>query len=99
LIRPELINKVIGAKPDHFNCCFSETFKSDVPLLDNILAYLKKQKGKQMRAMFVLLCAHLGGDVNESSYRAAVFAEMLHTSSLVHDDVLDVHWKEGVLIL
>ena len=85
----ELIGKVIGTELDHFQSYFPEAFNSDIPLLNKILAYLAKQKGKQMRSMFVLLCARLGGDVNDSSYRAALFAEMLHTSSLVHDDVLD----------
>ncbi|HVU83960.1 MAG TPA: polyprenyl synthetase family protein, partial [Puia sp.] len=72
-----------------FDRYFSAAIKSDVPLLNKILAYLIKHKGKQMRCMFVLLCARLGGAINEASYHAAVFAEMLHTSSLVHDDVVD----------
>jgi len=62
---------------------------SSVPLLDRIMKYITAHKGKQMRPMFVLLSASLGGVINEQSYRAALFAEMLHTSSLVHDDVVD----------
>lgn len=85
----QLIKKVIGSELNYFDHYFTEAFKSNVPLLDRILAYLAKRKGKQMRPMFVLLCARLGGLINERSYRAALFAEMLHTSSLVHDDLID----------
>lgn len=80
---------MLGEELKQFDRYFTEVFKSDIPLLDKILAYLVKHKGKQMRSMFVLLCARLGGEINESSYRAAVFAEMLHTSSLLHDDLID----------
>lgn len=85
----ELIKKVIGSELKYFDQYFVETFKSHVPLLDRILIYLANRKGKQMRPMFVLLCARLGGLINERSYRAALFVEMLHTSSLVHDDLID----------
>lgn len=68
---------------------FDNAMKSEIPLLDKILSHLAKSKGKQIRPMFVLLCAGLGGPINESSYRAALFVEILHTSSLVHDDLVD----------
>jgi len=58
-------------------------------LLDRIMQYIVKRKGKQLRPMFVLLSAKLGGDVRESTYRAASLVELLHTATLVHDDVVD----------
>ncbi|MFN5936939.1 MAG: polyprenyl synthetase family protein, partial [Sphingobacteriales bacterium] len=58
-------------------------------MLDRIMKYVVKTKGKQLRPMFVLLCARLCGNINESTYRAASLVEILHTASLVHDDVVD----------
>lgn len=63
--------------------------KSNVPLLDIITRYIIKRKGKQMRPMFVFLSADINGEVNESSYTAASLIELLHTATLVHDDVVD----------
>ncbi|MCK9218860.1 MAG: polyprenyl synthetase family protein [Bacteroidales bacterium] len=63
--------------------------KSPVPLLNTITHYILKRKGKQMRPMFVFLSANLCGEVNESTYRAASLIELLHTATLVHDDVVD----------
>ncbi|MCK9421652.1 MAG: polyprenyl synthetase family protein [Bacteroidales bacterium] len=63
--------------------------KSSVPLLNTITGYIIKRKGKQMRPMFVFLSASLCGSVNESTYRAASLIELLHTATLVHDDVVD----------
>jgi octaprenyl-diphosphate synthase len=72
-----------------FEAVFRESVKSQVPLLDRIMRYVVKTKGKQMRPMFVLLSARLHGEVTESTYRAASLVELLHTASLVHDDVVD----------
>ena len=72
-----------------FELKFSEAVKSQVPLLDSIMKYIIRRKGKQMRPMFVFLSAKLHGPVNESTYRAAALVEMLHTATLVHDDVVD----------
>jgi octaprenyl-diphosphate synthase len=58
-------------------------------MLDRILKYIIKRKGKQMRPMFVFLSAKLVGEINESTYRAAALVELLHTATLVHDDVVD----------
>ncbi len=63
--------------------------KSSVPLLDIIMRYILKRKGKQMRPMFVFFSAGICGEINESSYRAASLIELLHTATLVHDDVVD----------
>lgn len=63
--------------------------KSSVPLLDTVMRFIVKRKGKQMRPMFVFLAAGLNGEIGESSYRAASLIELLHTATLVHDDVVD----------
>ncbi len=68
---------------------FREAMKSRVPLLDRITYYIIQRKGKQMRPMFVLLSAKLHGDVTDKSYAAASLVELLHTATLVHDDVVD----------
>lgn len=84
-----LARSVIGAELEQFEIHFREDVKSRVPLLDRIMHYIVKRKGKQLRPMFVLLSARLGGEINESSYRAASLVELLHTATLVHDDVVD----------
>ena len=68
---------------------FKSFLKNDVRLLDRILYYIIKRKGKQMRPMFVFLSAKLFGQINEKTYRAASMIELLHTATLVHDDVID----------
>ena len=68
---------------------FKDSLNSKVPLLDKILHYIVKRKGKQMRPMFVFLSGKLFGEINESSFRAASLIELLHTATLVHDDVID----------
>ena len=72
-----------------FEIKFREAVKSQVPLLDRIMRFIVNRKGKQLRPMFVLLSAKLCGPVNESTYRTASLVELLHTASLVHDDVVD----------
>ncbi len=84
-----LAKSVIGAELEQFEIHFRDAVKSRVPLLDRIMHYIVKRKGKQLRPMFVLLSARLGGEINESSYRAASLVELLHTATLVHDDVVD----------
>jgi len=72
-----------------FETRFKEAMQGDVPLLNRILRYIVKRKGKQLRPMFVLLSAKLCGEVTEPAYRAASLVELLHTATLVHDDVVD----------
>jgi octaprenyl-diphosphate synthase len=72
-----------------FESKFKDAAKSNVAMLDRIMRYIVKRKGKQLRPMFVFLAAKLCGDVNESTYRAASLVELLHTATLVHDDVVD----------
>ncbi len=74
---------------DEFEIKFKQSMKSSVPLLDKITNYIVKRKGKQIRPMFVFLSAQSVGSINESSYRAASLIELLHTATLVHDDVVD----------
>ena len=68
---------------------FKKNMKSHVPLLNKIMHYIIKRKGKQMRPMFIFLTAKLHGEINNSTYRAASLIELLHTATLVHDDVVD----------
>lgn len=68
---------------------FRDAMKSPVPLLDKVTHYIVRRKGKQMRPMFVFLCAKLCGGINDASYHAASLVELLHTATLVHDDVVD----------
>ena len=68
---------------------FKDAMKGNAPLLDKITHYIVKRKGKQMRPMFVFLSANLCGGVSERTYRAANLIEMIHTATLVHDDVVD----------
>jgi len=68
---------------------FRQSMKSNVALLDKITHYIVKRKGKQMRPLFVFLSAKLFGEVTESTHNAAALIELLHTATLVHDDVVD----------
>jgi octaprenyl-diphosphate synthase len=68
---------------------FKDAVRSHTPMLDRIMRYIVKRKGKQLRPMFVLLSAKLCGHVSEPAYRAASLVELLHTATLVHDDVVD----------
>lgn len=72
-----------------FETRFKDAVRSQAPLLDRIMRYVVKRKGKQLRPMFVLLSAKLCGSINEPAYRAASLVELLHTATLVHDDVVD----------
>lgn len=83
------IQQPIAQELASFENKFKQSMQSSVPLLDIITKYLYKQKGKQMRPMFVFFSAGLCGEINESTYRGASLVELLHTASLVHDDVVD----------
>lgn len=85
----KLAKEIIYEELEMFEQQFKLAVKSRVPLLDRIMQYIVKRKGKQMRPMFVLLSAKLGGEINIKSYRAASLVELLHTATLVHDDVVD----------
>ena len=83
------IKEPIAREMAEFELKFKSSMKSSVPLLDKITQYIIKRKGKQMRPMFVFLSAKLCGEMNDSTYRAASLIELLHTATLVHDDVVD----------
>jgi octaprenyl-diphosphate synthase len=85
----ELVNKVIGTELALFEKKFAESVKSTNPLLDRIMRFIIRRKGKQMRPMFVFLSANIAGGINDVTYRAASLIELLHTATLVHDDVVD----------
>jgi octaprenyl-diphosphate synthase len=85
----KLATEVIGKELALFENHFKDAVKSRVALLDRIMQYIVKRKGKQMRPMFVLLSAKLHGEITDASYRAASLVELLHTATLVHDDVVD----------
>lgn len=89
LSRMELAAKIISEELKEFEFHFKQAVKSNVSLLDKIMQFIVKRKGKQLRPMFVLLSAKLGGTINEKTYRAASLVELLHTATLVHDDVVD----------
>ena len=80
---------LIEAELELFEKKFKEAAKSNVSMLDRVMDYVVKRKGKQIRPMFVFLSAKLCGQVNDSTYRAASLVELLHTATLVHDDVVD----------
>lgn len=83
------IKEPIAAELDVFEKMFRQSMKTSVPLLDTIMNYIVKRKGKQIRPMFVLYSARLFGQISERTYRGASLVELLHTATLVHDDVVD----------
>ena len=83
------IKKPIAAEIDIFEDTFKNSMHSSVPLLDRITHYIVKRKGKQIRPMFVFFSASICGGINESTHRGAALVELLHTATLVHDDVVD----------
>jgi octaprenyl-diphosphate synthase len=88
-VRLEEIQAFIQEDIDSFEKLFRESMRSKVMLLDKIMTYIVKRKGKQIRPMFVFLSARLHGQVNPSTYTGASLIELLHTATLVHDDVVD----------
>ena len=83
------IKKPIAADIDVFEERFKTSMQSSVPLLDRITHYIVKRKGKQIRPMFVFFSASICGGINEATHRGAALVELLHTATLVHDDVVD----------
>lgn len=83
------IRKYLSQEFVLFENVFNDAVASNVPLLDRIMKYVVKSKGKQLRPMFVMLSAKVCGNITDSTYRAASLIELLHTATLVHDDVVD----------
>lgn len=86
----ENIQQPIAREMEAFEDYFKSAMRSDNMLLDKITHYIIKRKGKQMRPMFVFLSSKVCGEVTSSTYTAASLIELLHTATLVHDDVVDV---------
>lgn len=83
------ISLPIEKELDHFNELFKNSLKSKVALVDLVTKYIMKQKGKKIRPLLVLLSAKVAGGITERSYRGAILVELLHTATLIHDDVVD----------
>jgi octaprenyl-diphosphate synthase len=86
------LNEIKAPVEEHikeFEKRFRKSMRSSVPLLNTITGYILKRKGKQIRPLFVFLSAQTCGEVNDSTFRAASLIELLHTATLVHDDVVD----------
>jgi len=88
---PELkeIRRPVQLEMEEFEKFFASSIQSKVSLLDIITRYVLRRKGKQIRPLFVFLTAKMLGDVGSSTYTAASLIELLHTATLVHDDVVD----------
>jgi octaprenyl-diphosphate synthase len=92
----EDIKKPIAREMEDFEQKFRASMKTKVLLLDKIMGYIVKRKGKQMRPMFVFLSAGTCGTISESTFRGASLIELLHTATLVHDDVVDeANYRRG----
>ena len=84
------IKAPVKSEMEGFESEFRASMKSRVALLDKIMHYIIKRKGKQMRPLFVFLTSKMNGQITESTYTAASLIELLHTATLVHDDVVEV---------
>jgi octaprenyl-diphosphate synthase len=89
LSKIDIIKLPISNELAAFEDKFKGAMKSNVALLDTIMTYIVKRKGKQVRPMFVFYCAKLFNNVTEATFRGASLVELLHTATLVHDDVVD----------
>ena len=95
-LRLEDIKAPIEKEMEEFEPRFRASMKTKVLLLDKIMGYIVKRKGKQMRPMFVFLSAGTCGQISDSTYRGAALIELLHTATLVHDDVVDdANYRRG----
>jgi octaprenyl-diphosphate synthase len=95
-LRLDDIKAPIALEMEEFEQKFRASMKTKVLLLDKIMGYIVKRKGKQMRPMFVFLSAGTCGGIQESTFRGASLIELLHTATLVHDDVVDeANYRRG----
>lgn len=96
----EQLRRPIAAELKEFRSFFKAELKTNVFLLDQMIRYLHKMKGKELRPILVLYAARLCGGISERSYRAATMIELLHTATLIHDDVVDdAETRRGLLSL
>jgi octaprenyl-diphosphate synthase len=89
----EQLKAPIRVELSEFEQRFAQSMKTRVPLLNTIMNYIVRRKGKQIRPIFVLYSAGLCGDIGERTYRGAALVELLHTATLVHDDVVDESYQ------
>ncbi|HEX5170807.1 MAG TPA: polyprenyl synthetase family protein [Cyclobacteriaceae bacterium] len=95
-LRLDDIKAPIANEMDEFERKFRDSMKTKILLLDKVMDYIVKRKGKQMRPMFVFLSAGTCGGIQESTFRGASLIELLHTATLVHDDVVDeANYRRG----
>jgi octaprenyl-diphosphate synthase len=88
-IKLDTISQSIKEELSRFNDLFKQSMKSSVGLVDLVARYILKQKGKKIRPLLVLLSGKIAGGINERTYRGAILVELLHTATLIHDDVVD----------
>jgi octaprenyl-diphosphate synthase len=89
MIRLEDIREPVKSEMREFDQRFKKSVESHIPLLNIVTRYVLKRKGKQMRPLFVFLASKMMGGITESTYTAASLIELMHTATLVHDDVVD----------
>ncbi len=89
----EQLKAPIRVELSEFEQRFAQSMKTRVPLLNTIMNYIVRRKGKQIRPIFVLYSAGLCGEIGERTYRGAALVELLHTATLVHDDVVDESYQ------
>jgi octaprenyl-diphosphate synthase len=88
-LKLDTISRLIKEELEQFNDLFKKSMKSNVGLVDLVARYILKQKGKKIRPLLVLLSGKISGGINERTYRGAILVELLHTATLIHDDVVD----------
>ncbi|AXJ01530.1 octaprenyl-diphosphate synthase [Cyclonatronum proteinivorum] len=92
------LRRPVGSELKAFRTFFRQELKTDVFLLDQMIRYLHRMKGKELRPILVLYAARLCGGINERTFRAATMIELLHTATLIHDDVVDdAEQRRGLL--
>jgi octaprenyl-diphosphate synthase len=87
------IRKPVVSEMQDFEKHFRQAMKSKIPFLNLITNYILRRKGKQVRPLFVFLTAGVNGDISPSTFNAASFIELLHTATLIHDDVVDESYE------
>ena len=91
------IQRPVAKEMKAFQKSFKSAIHSDITLLNVISAYILRQKGKQMRPLFVFLTAKMFGNISDSTYTAASLIELMHTATLIHDDVVDESYERRSL--
>ena len=89
MIKLEDIRKPVSREMKEFDSRFKSVVSSNIPLLNIVTRFVLRKKGKQMRPLFVFLSSGLAGNISEATYTAASLVELMHTATLVHDDVVD----------